>query len=235
MAGAVQFFGIDPVIKAYTLQQIDCWGLFQGKQLLTAGSGLDSLQQFLNMLSPGGSAAVYILKMYRGCEDPDTIDDSTPANASFNFKLLGEGAGMGGNGYGNNTTVLLARIAALEKEKAERDAEGEEETIKSALIGLLHEPEKIPHLIQGFKMLFGGAAPMQSLPVSVGNIPAVRAGADSQLISGTNEERLQRLSAAVSNLERNDPKILEHLEALAKLSNNNPTFFNMMITQLEKM
>jgi hypothetical protein len=45
----------------------------------------------------------------------------------------------------------------------------------------------------------------------------------------------QRLGKAIDQLERADPKIIDHLEKLAALSVKNPMLFNLLLTQLDNM
>ncbi|HEU4608493.1 MAG TPA: hypothetical protein VFS31_10315, partial [Chitinophagaceae bacterium] len=46
---------------------------------------------------------------------------------------------------------------------------------------------------------------------------------------------IERLSAAIDVLEKQDPKIVDHLEKLAQISQSNPQLFNMLIRQLDTM
>lgn len=219
---AVQFFGRESVLSAFANRGIECWALFQGKHLITAGEGYEPLNTFLQMLEPGGSAAQYALKVYRDIDDPENITDKTENNGSFTFKLS--------QPLGNlrvHNDIVLQRLEAIEqriagvKSEEDEDDEEEEETIGKIVMDYLKDPQKLSLALSAIKGFISSAvAPAAPVPAVVGGI-------------GSDEEKLTRLSLVLDRLESKDPKIIEHLEKLADIADKKPGTFTMLLQMLE--
>lgn len=221
---AVQFFGKESVLTAYKARGFDVWGLFQGKNLITSGEDAEGLEQFLTMLEPGGSSAQYTLKVFRDLDDPDDVTDKTEANGSFSFKLsqpLGS--------LGRTNEVIINRLEAIEKRledsmKVEDEAEADDENdIGFIMMQYLKDPQKLALGLQAIKGFISSAMAPQTLA----NVPAAVGS-----VSDPNE-KLERLSVALDKLESKDPNIVEHLEKLAKIAEEKPGTFTMLLNMLE--
>jgi len=251
MASNIQFFGSESVLQAYRLRGLDNWAIFQGRDLLTAGSGEDSLTAWLARLE--SSTATYKLKVYAAEGEPDDIDDATPANGSFNFKCLGNPVASTLN---SNAAVGSAGVAGIIQRKIEAklaghvdkwldklnldDSDEDEEpaTVSGVLMGFLKEPEKIPALLNGVRALLQGVTPnpgtqpvysqpmyapeIQPQPAAIGNAAAVSL-----------EDKYNRIGAAIDTMEKADPDIMFHLEKLAKISREKPETFRQLIGMLK--
>lgn len=258
MAGvnSIQFWGKESVLQAYEASAIDAWAVFQGKNLLTAGCGKETLSQWLDMLATSGG--LYTLKVYRGIENTEDINDAEPANGSFNFKLL-ENPGIrplqaapvsGGTGgvAGVIQKKLEAKVGAYLDRCFEKmnfdgldddDEEQKPQTIGGVLMGLLDEPAKIPELINGIRALmqgFGGGQLQQPQPAYIPqypqNYPQPQQMAGAIGSAMTDEVKYSRIGAAIETMEKADPDIVVHLEKLAQVSVTNPEKFKGLLSML---
>lgn len=216
MAG-LQFIGREAVVEGYKNRGVEVWGIFQGRELITAGSGADNLDHWLEILEPASGKTAYKLKVYNCTMDPEQITDRTENNGCFGF-LLGDPAGSGTMG----STALHARIASLEKKLEERE-EPEKPSFGDIALGWLDTPEKVIAMIGAIKGLLmpGAAAPV----AAIGSLNPGTAEANAQQLMG-------RLSAAIDKLEKRDPKIVEHLEKFANLDDFT---FQMVIQRLDAL
>lgn len=219
-------FGRDNVTAFFENRGLDVWSIFQGKQFVTAGDGKESLEEFLTMLEPGGSQALYTLKVYTGVSSADEVTEKTPANGSFNFKLsdvsMMSGAGNAG---------MYAQIVALKKEIADlkEGKEKEKKTFGDVVMGWCEDPQDVIQIIGAVRLLLGKPAVGQLAGVSAPGetIPAQTATQVSK------EQEAAELATALNQLEQQDPKIVAHLCKLAELSKTNPPLFNMLIKNLD--
>jgi len=151
MSVAVQFIGIDAVVKAFEYKKTAAWSIFQGRNLLHKHEGkdidesADTLQEFLQMISTG-TTAIYTLKVY---ESVEKITEKTGCDGSFNFRLVNEDTRQRTNEYfDNGRSKLLERLEAIEQ-KLNDDEEPEEPPSALGQLGniLLADPSKLPALV----------------------------------------------------------------------------------------
>jgi hypothetical protein len=224
MANSLQFVGRKATVDAVRNRGLDTWALFQGKQFITAGDGPDVLDEFLKKLEPGGSLALYMVKVYKGIA-PDDVTDRTECNGSFTFKLTDPDRPAG-----TDPAILdrLERIEGMLTGDGEDDEDDDEEnSLMGIVMSYIKEPDKLATLIGAFR----GAGP--AAPVSNSFTPQTIGSTSPPPVY--NEAMAQRLGKAIDQLERADPKIIDHLEKLAALSVKNPMLFNLLLTQLDNM
>lgn len=251
MAG-LQFIGVDPVVKAFENSGRDVWGVCSGKAVNCVGESAEELRAYLEMLLPAGSNNLYTLKVYNIAADD--VNEKTVACSSFNFKLVDAQPmrGMAGAPMqvsnpltGSLEGVIMAKLrekyvgkieAKLAKILDDDDDDDEPDDIISKITGFLEDPQKLQSFIQVagvVKNMFSGnrqaGAPYPAaVPVMA---PAMVSGVKNNAMSP--DEKIQRLSVVLENLERKDPRILEHLEMLDRLATNKPDVFKFLIGQLE--
>lgn len=228
---SIQFLGLEPVLQMFTNRGIETWGLFQGKQFLSAGDGADGLRQYLNAVAPYGSQAIYTLKVYTGNPDPDEITDKTQANGSFNFKLtegqVGAPAKVGGYGMGSldPITAKLHELVAAKVGDAIEDIlnpKPEKQDIGDVIMGYLEDPDALASVIGAVgKLLNRGQVPAQLGQVAGLGATAAQTG-----------DRVHRLAGALDRLERVDPQLVEHLEKLADIGEQDPDIYKILIKKL---
>ena len=237
MATASHFFGIDGVLDAYDARGLDTWALFHGKNFMTAGVSPEELGEFLQKLSAGAGNTVFTLKVYKEIEDPDDITDKTPSNGSFNFMLDG---GMFGRpqkvgGY----DAIAKRLDDIENKISGN--QHEEKSIGAILYDHLENPEKLATLVGTILSVLRPPQPYgmgrMAQPIGYATNQGSHTSPENTHAMNDNDaaSAIERLSAAIDILEKRDPKIVDHLEKLAQLSQSNPQLFNMLIRQLDTM
>lgn len=229
---SIQFLGLEPVLQMFINRGIETWGLFQGKQFLSAGEGVDGLRQYLTAVAPYGSQAIYTLKIYTGNPDPDDITDKTQSNGSFNFKLTegvaGAPAKVGGYGMGalDPITAKLHELVAAKVGDAIEDIlnpKPEKQDIGDVLMGYLDDPDALATVLGAIGKIFN----KNPMPAQLGQVAGIGAPRVHT------EERVQRLAAALDRLERVDPNLVEHLEKLADLGEQEPDIYRSMVKKLK--
>lgn len=245
----IQFFGKSKVLEAYRARGINAWSIWQGKDLNFAGCTETELATYLDMLN--GSQGRYQLRVHSAVEETDDIDNTTPFQGSFRFKLDGSpGAQVSGvavqspGGIGGVLGAINSRIeskiaAKFEKilDRLDEDEEDEKFTVggflNSMAAGVMKDPAQLPGLINAIRGIFSGVSPMMAAAPVMGTVSRVGAPAPSAVM--TEDEEMERLAAAYNTLKRADPVILNHLEKLAAVSISNPQMFALMITSLNNL
>lgn len=245
---SVQFYSRDSVLSAYKHRGISCWAVFDGKELLCPGDGLEDLEQFLDMLGQGASSATYSLRVYIDVADPDLITDKTPSNGGFKFKLLGNNSSALSNNdsgvrnisgyspaYSRLHQLVDAKVGAaiekmLDKSDNEEDDEAigakeKEESLEDVVMGLLRDPERLVGLIGSVRSLFSGS----SVVKYAAGTNVSRAG-----VGATNDvDPAEKLATAIDVLEKHDPNLVTHLMKLASLAETDPITFKLIISKLD--
>jgi hypothetical protein len=227
----VQLIGKDAVLTAFNKLGYDYWGLYEGKTPKVFGEGADTLTDWLELFCSSGSTATYTLRIY----DTETLPTSQTGGADFvaslNFKLIDmyEGYGIAGH-----TNKLVQRIEGLEKKIGGADSEDDDgEDINSIIMGWLSNPEKLGMVVGAFKQLVGSGPVASAVSGNGATAQQSMSGFDSNNAgSSSDDEKLQRLAVALDQLEKKDPKLIEHLEKLGKLD---PLIFNAVIAKLDAL
>ncbi len=248
MGKSIQFQGIESLITGYKNTGAKGWSVWDGRDMLTKGIGVELLEKFLEALEEGSTNTIYTLKIYEDIDDAKKIKMGTDPDGSFKFLLNGDADQVTSSLYsqGNNSNRLFQRLEKLEEISAKQtelllkigntdddeQEEAEPETIGSVFMDLMKNPSKIKELGESLVMV-------KSLLVNPSNnlapIPAQIGAVNDQLGAVSNEEYIQRCQNAVSKLERNDPKFIIHIEKLAQISESDKTLFNTLTSMLDKM
>lgn len=212
MAASVQFKGLECVVKAFENRGVDTFSIFQAKQFMFKGDGVDELSEILKSLENSGTSAVYTLKIYEKTLS-DKVKNNTSDDGSFNFKLNendSERYGVPAKSHpGSNGSYLLSRLdelenkigAALAKDEEEEDEEEEKE---------LSQMEKIlipimPVLIEKVMMFF------------------------SQNPGG---QQMNGISESVAKLSNRVPDLNDKIEKLSKMADENPELFENLMSAI---
>lgn len=252
-SSSIQFRGKEQVLTAYQSRGVDVWSIFQGKTLLTKGTGINELDQYLQMVDKAESQAIYILKVYEEISDPIKVKEKTEADGSFYFRLQEpEEYEYKRRGFMQDYERRLneqGETLALILQKLEREPEDDEPAgIGSIITGILSDPEKLEKTIGVVQRLLG----MNSQPVygQIGNVNILDSTANSSLSPSfiptsptmqqqqqqqpmNEQEKLTRLAAAIDTLEKCDTELIPHLEKLAKIASQNPAQFKTLIGMLD--
>jgi hypothetical protein len=189
MAG-IQFFGVAEVVEQYNDYDVDCWAVFEGKDLCRAGDDDDTLTKYLSKLQHHGSAATYLLRVYRSVDDCNAITPKTEYSACFKFKLNegGSVSGMGVTRYGgvDPLTAKLQSVVSeevgkvLDKKLGRDDDDDKPSSFMDGVIGLVNQPDKLVQVLHGLKGLFmqpdAIGQPAGAYAAVTGGMPVQRAG-----------------------------------------------------------
>lgn len=244
----IQYYGVDAVLEAARNFRCAAWAIFIRSSLFMKfedndlDASLSFLEQALLSLEPGGTDAIYTIKFFEPAENgkPLKINEKSVCTAGgFTFKLTDPAQREQQRmiGFASNNPQIAAmdkRMERLEqmfvKLMEETEREPEPETLGSVLMDALKNPQQAMDLINVGKILLG--FPVQQPPVhAIGNI---NHAANQQQPQEYSEELILRLQTAVATLEKNDPKLVEHLEKLAAMSENDKGTFSFLISMLDK-
>lgn len=264
MAG-IQFFGIDDVVDAYIDYEVDCWAIFEGKDLIRSGCDDELLRGYLTKLQTQGSAATYTLRVYRAVDDAHSISPKTEYSACFKFKLNEGGRSVSGTGgitrYGgvDPITAKVQSVIADEVGKVidkklgrggdDDDDDDKPETLQDVVMGLLKNPDKLIGVLGAVRGLFAPADAVGQPAVAYAGVSGPmprRAGTVMPQQQATmkaveteetadTEETMERVAAVLDRLEKADPSILANLEKLADIAEKKPAIYKMAIAQLNDL
>lgn len=240
---SVQFYGIPDVMQAAENKGCVAWAIFINRALFHKYQGenmddsLSMLRETLVMLSGSESVGIYMIKFFENepGQKLKITEKSVCDGGSFYFKLMDQEERQSRFIGAARESSFKPLIDQMQKDMQEMkqlilqkhiedDEDDEPETIGSVMIDALKNPDKMFNLINMGRMILG--LPVQNAPAVIGGIPAAA--------EMNKEDQLQRLGNAIDILEKNDPKIVEHLEKLAKIATDQPATFNMLISMLEQ-
>ena len=234
---AVQFTGIENVIKAFSNREVKAWSVWIGKQFLFSCVGANEteaaadLETLLNSLEK--SAHVYTLKVYEDIGKKERITEKTPAHGSFNFKLL-QYDGSSGNNMpewmreikDENKALKLQNETLMQELEESDDDEPPKDIIGTITELIVTDPAKIPVIAQSIYAIikmFTGQTTQTGQPFAQ---PAPVA------ISGVTENSLQ---SVIDELKQYDPRLTEHLQKLVLIAKNDPAGFKSLLGILDNM
>lgn len=245
MAKSIQFQGRDNLIEGFKNTKAMGWSVWDGRDMLTKGIGPEMLETFLSALEEGSTNTIYTLKIYEDIDDAKKIKMSTDPDGSFKFLLCGDPEEITHPIYsrGNNSNKLFQRLQMLEETQTkivetlavisgtdEDDEEDEPQTIGAAFVDMIKNPAKLKEFAESAAMvkslLFSPPGNLAVLPATIGHLNTEPM---------TEEQKVLRAQAAINTLEKNDPKLVEHLETLAALSESDKTQFDFLCSMLDKM
>lgn len=259
--GAVQFYGIENVVDAYTNKRIPAFAIWCGKQLQfrydgTEGDGEETapsmeegaqlLRSYLEALYQG-SSALYTLKTYDDLPPGAKIRPSTEYDTAFNFKLTPPGGMIEGAGpaYAPRSSLAAAleqinkRLTVIEEGEGDEEIDDPPETLQEAAIGLLDNPEKLRDVAESIRSIVETGRALFGLGVPPGMAPAVSMGAVTRTgtveDTGPGEVDLSALESALNTLGKHDARLVDHLTKLAAIAESNPVRFKSFLAILETM
>lgn len=226
-ANSVQFYGMSQVLEAAQNRAVANWAIFQGSQFMFKYEDGD-LEGSLSMLETVLTSISHAKGIYRIQFYEDTgikIKDKTPHDGSFNFmnKTLEEVQHENRPTlYDGQRSVILNKLEAIEARLNTMEEDPEEDEEPEGIAGIIQDPERLQGMVNAIAGIIG-------LAKSIINPQTPVPGA----IAGIADNK--RLEAAINTLSKNDPKITEHLEKLAEMSETNKATFTYLLGMLEKM
>lgn len=228
---AVNIIGKKALIARFEKMGAEAWALYQGKGFIVSGLGADELTDWLTDFETCESSALYTLRVY----DSDTAPTSSQAGsdylASINFKVVDHYEGMGMISHNNK---LADRIKKLE-EGINGKEEPEQENLIDIAMGWLKNPEQLGMVVGAIKQLWGSAPGLQPVGAAA---PPPQGIAGFDPVPGqpaATDDDINRISKALDILGEKDPKIVVHLEKLAKLAKEEPLIFQGVLAKLDAL
>lgn len=261
-SSSIQFYGVTEVLNAAKNRNCPGWAIFQSRQFMFKCE-LESIEESLQVLEQTldcieHSDAMYTIKFFEtedGKKAKLRIKENTPCDGSFNFRMIEqEEREQRKQLFASNSGKTLGRIDSLEQkfdkflelynQGGEEDEDDGPVSFEKVALGYIDDPNKLKDLAQAmqmFKPLFSPAAPVIDINQGgmgrmgqIGNPETPAAPRTGENLSQAEmQQRGVRVAAALDTLERNDPKIVEHLEKLAAISQNNKPGFSLMLNMLD--
>jgi hypothetical protein len=251
----IVFRGVEQVVDAYEANDIGPWAIVNGNDILCADSpdtvahGTGMLREALDRLRAGNCRAAFDLRVYKVPAGTDIEPNMKPYRA-FRFSLyedaeltpyeagrkraLSEGEGR--------YTLLQQEINELKAKVAEYESEELEptkpDTIGAMIGGFLEDPM----IKQALKVRMIGLID-KIVPLNPQNRPAAIAGINGPAMTTTDQaqpkasilmpDQQQKAQAALNTLCGIDPKLGDHLAAIAKIAVEDPKQYSFIVGMLK--
>ncbi len=211
------------------------------------------------MIEDNAGNNVYTLKVY-DLDDGKKITDRTPSVGSFNFSFVTDDDRADKRQGYERVNDRIGRLEKLIEDRfAADDVDDEPETFGERLGEIvLNDPGKIPQLIGALTQTLAAIFPPKQVapivqmqqPQQPQPIPQVDYGQGyghlpgNQIIDnraaigaafGTDDDLMLQATQALRTLQKNDPKIIEHLTKLAKMSENDRPAFDYLLQLLDNI
>ena len=248
------FRGLAEVVAAYEANDVAPWAIVNGNDILCADSpetvaeGAQMLTETLERLREGNCRAAFDLKVYKVKAGTD-IEPSMKHYRAFRFSLyeelemtpyeagrkraLSEGEGK----YAILQKEIDELKATLAGYQAEDSSPEKPDTIGSIISGFLEDPMIKQALTMRMVGLIDHVIPLRSVnrPAAVAGINQPRTMGPTTTQPGANvldAEQQQKAQAALNTLCGIDPKLGDHLAAIARIAISDPNQYNWLVGKL---
>lgn len=235
---SVQFRDVEAVMDMYDNVKIIPFSIKQAGAINhyyeddDAEEARQQLGWFLNKLNESGSEAIYTLCLYKNLKTD--IDEKTPCNLSWNFRLHHQQVGSNVGGYNpGGYASLLMEIKELKKEVQELKTAGPPNPL--GIVGDIMEMEAVQPLIMA---LGTKVADWITGPSTVGELKRVSGipGATAGPIGMTTDWRTDPVVIdAIDRLSRQVADLPGILKRLADLAENKPAKFKTYLAMFKMM
>lgn len=235
------------------------FAVFQGKNILFQCTDNDAdkctnhLQVNVKSFADNGFSDILILKLYKSKTDEcDIITNATPFYASITFRPVDGREHVYGKMQpynpneriaGNSNDAIMQKLAEIEARLDEDDLDEEmpQEQSVDGIYGLLNKLLEHPQMQQRLVMV--GSALLDNMELKFGlknnnvnqqqtqKIDAPVSKAAGIPVTQTEEEKLVN---SINIIRQVRPQFADDLVALAKIAQNNPAQFEMLINMLPK-
>jgi hypothetical protein len=245
---AMVFRGSGQVLGAYVANDMPAWAICNGKDIMFAAEETDmaegeaSLREALEMIKRGGSKAIFTLRVYE-LEGKAKILSNTPFPRAIPFTVFDDEEELAPydqrrRGYMREVEERLQAqdkiIMELRAELAEAEEQEEKpKGINGFLAGIMESQ-------QGQQMFWNvvGAIVSKIVPMQNANGPAAVAGIGNtemdpdEIQSVLEAGQPEKVQQAVNVLCTKDPKLGDHLLAVAGIAVNDPNKYKFLIGML---
>jgi hypothetical protein len=228
-SGAVQFRGVDKILRAYEFQKIPMWAIFYGNDLFTKyetergdvpdmETGKALLKEVLESMDDDSGISTYKLRVYDGVKNGDKVKSNTPYDASFNFSVLKRDQGSYYENRSrreedrdNEIASLKAMVETLTKQLNEEDDEDDQEEEKpDGIMGVLSGIMKMPAVEQAIAAQVGEVVKMFAAKI----MPINHGGNQIGKIAGLPADSPQAVQPAMqpAPIEANDDEQQDRMQ-----------------------
>jgi hypothetical protein len=241
------FRGSGQVLNAYAANDMPSWAICNGKSIMFASEETDmtegeaSLREALEMLKKGGSKAIFELRVYE-LEGKMKILSNTPSARGIPFSLFDDEEDLAPydqrrRGYMREVEErILAqdqKIQALQAQlAAEEDDDDDRSPVDRFVAGIVEDPMAKQIILGALQGIVSKIIPMRTAgPAAVAGIGQGRAPApeQNQLVSVLEPGQPEKVQQAVDVLCTQDPKLGDHLLAVAQIALNDKGKYNFLI------
>jgi hypothetical protein len=229
-SSSVQFKNKNAVLEAFANRDIKAWSVWQGKQFMFKGVGLDELEPVIEALASGGTNAIYTLKVYEDLTDKKFIKNNTVDDGSFNFRLNDERQEITNAQYWNNNNRenILEKLNRIEErlDAEEKDTYEKPNTSLGRIGDILQHPAIlpiVPVLVEKVLSVILGPNNNNMQP-QLNYKPAVS-------LAGVNEND-NLIQINIEKLKNHDPNLGVHLSKLVEIAETNPGLFQTIVNSL---
>jgi hypothetical protein len=253
---AMVFRGSGQVLGAYTANDMPAWAICNGKDIMFASEDTDmaegeaSLREALEMLKRGGSKAIFTLRVYE-LEGKAKILSNTPYPRAIPFTVFDDEDELAPydqrrRGYMREVEERLQaqdkQIAELkiQLEEAEDEAEAMKERpkgINGFLAGVMESPQGQAMFWNVVGAIVSKIVPMQNGPPGSAAVAGIDEPPPHQqqeaLTSVLEPGQPEKVQQAINVLCAKDPKLGDHLLAVAGIAWNDANRYNFLISMLK--
>ena len=239
----VVFRGITQVVDAYECNEMPTWAIVNGENILfadnpdTVEEGKALLDESLRRLHKGNSRAQFDLRVYAvKVASANDITNKTPHSRGFRFSLYEDeemtpyehGRQKTRDDYESRFTLLQDEIRELKAELAKAEEEVEEEpglNVNKVIAGYLENPQIKQALSMRLIGLIDRIIPMPT------QRPAAIAGIEMHSL--LDQDQQQKVQRAINILCSKDARLGDHLLAIAKIAEDNPSYYITLTSMLK--
>jgi hypothetical protein len=246
---AMVFRGSGQVLGAYVANDMPAWAICNGKDIMFAAEETDmtegeaSLREALEMIKKGGSKAIFTLRVYE-LEGKAKILSNTPYPRAIPFTVFDDEEDLAPydqrrRGYMRDVEERLQAqdkvIMELRTQLAEAEEEQEEKPkgVGGFLAGIMESPQGQQMFWNVVGAIVSKIVPMQNTgPAAVAGISQGDQVEQEEIQSVLEVGQPEKVQQAVNILCTKDPKLGDHLLAVAGIALNDPNKYKFLIGML---
>jgi hypothetical protein len=243
------FRGCGQVLGAYTANDMPSWAICNGKDIMFASEESDmaqgegSLRECLDLIKKGGSKAIFTLRVYE-FEGKVKILSNTPFSRAIPFTVFDDEEDLAPydqrrRGYMREVEDRLQsqdkQILELKEQLAEAEEQEEKpKGINGFLAGVMESPQGQAMFWNVIGAIVSKIVPMggQMQPAAVAGIGQAQEEPET-LVSVLEPGQPDKVQQAINVLCTKDPRLGDHLLAVANIAREDQARYNFLISMLK--
>lgn len=245
------FRGSGQVLAAYVANDMPAWAICNGKDIMFAAEETDmtegeaSLREALEMIKRGGSKAIFTLRVYE-LEGKAKILSNTPFPRAIPFSVFDDEEELAPydqrrRGYMREVEDRIQaqdlKIQELQKQLAEAEEDedyDDRSPVDRFVAGIVEDPMAKQIFLGALQGIVSKIVPMGNYngPAAVGGIGPAESQQQEPLVSVLEVGQPEKVQQAVNILCTKDPKLGDHLLAVAQIAISDPNRYHFLIGML---